>query len=117
MTVASDTYLDHRLLVCNTPSRFLRVVIDGYNRVKVRRVRICLSASALFMLNLRLKHEFHGFQLCVELGNHTKRLLLSWRIPASAIGSVLSSFNLCLYLLFFFRVGESPRGRRSSRNA
>lgn len=35
VAVATDTYLHHRLLVGNTPSRLLRVVVDGYDRVKV----------------------------------------------------------------------------------
>lgn len=47
-----SAYLNHGFLVRYSPPCFLWIVVNGYDGMEVRRVRVGLSAAALFVLYL-----------------------------------------------------------------
>lgn len=71
------TYLNHCLLVGDSPSRLLRIVIDGYDGVELSRIAIAsLLGEEILMLYLRLSDKSVCTKLGIEFLHDTHRLLI-----------------------------------------
>ena len=113
----TSTYLNHRLLVCDAPSRLLRVVVDRNDSVELGRVRRRLLARVLVQLGLRRSDEFVRTKLRIELRDDAERLLVRRRVFARASCGFFCGAKRVLQTFLFLCLCEAARSGCSARDA